>query len=89
MMKARQGAIKLSGKGRGLTRRRFCQMAPLAVGLLSCPYLQGNAGSGDSGDPTRAVPAPILAGEEAAMPGKIKHIEAKVISVKGTCGLGA
>jgi uncharacterized repeat protein (TIGR04076 family) len=58
--------------GSNLKRREFCRAVPAAViGLLACPNLFKAAG----------------AGEEDKMEKKVKHIEVKVASVKGTCGL--
>ena len=55
-----------------LKRREFCRAVPAAmVGILACPYLLKTAGSW----------------EENGMEKKVKHIEVKVASVKGTCGL--
>lgn len=55
-----------------LKRREFCRAVPAAMmGILACPYLVKNAG----------------AWEENKMEKKVKYIEVKVASVKGTCGL--
>ena len=55
-----------------LKRREFCRAVPAAMmGILACPYLLKTAG----------------AWEENKMEKKVKYIEVKVASVKGTCGL--
>lgn len=55
-----------------IKRREFCKTASAAMmGVLACPDLLKTAG----------------AWEEDKMEKKVKHIEVKVASVKGTCGL--
>jgi len=54
-------------------RREFCKTVPAAMlGILACPYLLKTAG----------------AWEEDKMEKKVKHIEVKVASIKGTCDAG-
>lgn len=56
-----------------MKRREFCKAVPTAaVGLMVCPYAR----------------ATVAAGKEESMEKKVKHIEVKVASVKGTCGAG-
>jgi uncharacterized repeat protein (TIGR04076 family) len=56
-----------------IRRREFCQAVPMAMmGLVACPYLSRMAG----------------AVEEDKMEKKVKYIEVKVASIKGTCGAG-
>jgi uncharacterized repeat protein (TIGR04076 family) len=56
-----------------IKRREFCKVVPTAaIGLMACPYLSRTAG-----------PA-----KEDQMDKKVKHIEVKVASIKGTCGAG-
>ena len=53
-------------------RREFCRAVPAAMmGILACPHLLKTAG----------------AWEEGKMERKVKHIDVKVASVKGTCAL--
>ncbi len=53
-------------------RREFCKAVPAAMmGILTCPFLLKTAGTW----------------EEDKMEKKVKHIEVKVASVKGTCAL--
>ncbi len=59
--------------GSKMKRREFCQAVPAAVvAVMACPYVLGSAGIG----------------KEEKMEKKVKHIEVKVASVKGTCGAG-
>jgi len=54
-------------------RREFCRAVPVAVmGVIACPFLFRTAG----------------AVEEDKMEKKVKTIEVKVASIKGTCGAG-
>jgi uncharacterized repeat protein (TIGR04076 family) len=56
-----------------IKRREFCKAASAAVmGVLACPDLLRTAG----------------AVEEDKMEKKVKYIEVKVASIKGTCGAG-
>jgi uncharacterized repeat protein (TIGR04076 family) len=56
-----------------IKRREFCQALPGAVmGLVACSYLLRTAGTV----------------EEDKMEKKVKYIEVKVASIKGTCGAG-
>jgi uncharacterized repeat protein (TIGR04076 family) len=56
-----------------MKRREFCKAVPAAaVGLMVCPSVRTTA----------------AAGKEESMEKKVKHIEVKVASVKGTCGAG-
>jgi uncharacterized repeat protein (TIGR04076 family) len=59
--------------GSKMKRREFCQTVPAAVvGIMACPYVLRSAGIG----------------KEENVEKKVKHIEIKVASVKGTCGAG-
>ena len=59
--------------GARMKRREFCKAVPAAVvGVMACPYVLGTAGIG----------------KEENMEKKVKHIEVKVASIKGTCGAG-
>ena len=56
-----------------IKRREFCRTVPVALmGVMACPYVLGTAG-------TR---------KEENMEKKVKYIEVKVASIKGTCGAG-
>lgn len=56
-----------------IKRREFCKAMPAAViGVVACPYLSRTAGTV----------------EEDKMGKKVKYIEVKVASIKGTCGAG-
>jgi len=56
-----------------MKRRDFCKTVPVAVmGVVACPYILGS----------------VRIGKEENMEKKVKHIEVKVASVKGTCGAG-
>jgi len=56
-----------------IKRREFFKAMPAtAVGLVACPYLLRTAG----------------AVEENKMEKKVKYIEVKVASIRGTCGAG-
>lgn len=77
-----------------IKRRQFIKAVPAAViAAMACPYYAGRAGGEDL-----AVASPLstpspdsLAAETTAqeekMEKKIKHIEVKVASVKGICGI--
>lgn len=56
-----------------MKRREFCTSVPAAAaGILACPTILQSAG----------------VGKEETMEKKVRHIEVKVASVKGTCGAG-
>ena len=56
-----------------IKRREFCRAVPsMLMSIAACPFLSRPAG----------------AVEEEIMDKKVKHIEVKVASIKGTCGAG-
>ncbi len=59
--------------GQKMNRREFCSVVPAALaGVLACLHVLKTAGLG----------------KEEKVEKKIKHIEVKVVSIKGTCGAG-
>ena len=85
------GAIKTTPpKTTRLKRREFCRSLPcVALGGLSLSELSKMAlARTASGEGTSASSKESPMAAEEKMEKKIKGIDAKVISVKGTCGLG-
>jgi uncharacterized repeat protein (TIGR04076 family) len=72
-----------------IKRRQFIRDVPAAViGTVACPYLTGTDGVRNlPASPGSAGHSEARAAMEETVEKEIKHIEVKVASVKGTCGI--